>query len=81
MKRVYHQSNVPCEPFYVSVENIEQAILILNVLANYDLYLQDLYLGKEFSNCQGLEQFNEDSQEWEEYYNNDGESIEDLMNN
>jgi len=56
------------------VNNIEEAIFTLNALADRDL--KNKYVT---SNAGGLEVFTEDG--WEEYYNEEGDSIDEIMRN
>ena len=71
--RVYWIANAPNKLFRKEVKNIDEAILVLNVLTDYDLYLDDLI----DNNAGGLEVF-EDG-EWTEYYNEYGDDIFDIM--
>ena len=71
--RVYHIPNVPRDPYYVDVRSIEDAIIILDALAFYDLYLGENVIG---TNVQGLMIF-EDG-EWCEWQDSDGNEIDDL---
>ena len=49
--RICHYPQIPCEPFIVKVESLEEADKIMNTLANY-------------SNMTILEQWNEEEQDW-----------------
>ena len=59
---------VPCKAFYVEVSNIEEAALLLNTLANYDLFQLENNIKPDYSNMNGVEIFDEDTQEWEDWY-------------
>ena len=74
--RVWWISNPPSEAYRVDVTSIEDAIRILNVLAFYDLYLDDVIS----CNVGGLEVFNEEDKEWEEYYDDEGRDIREIEN-
>lgn len=54
--RVWHIPQVPSEViFYVSVKNIDEAVLVLNCLAEYDAYEYENEIKPDYSNAQGLE--------------------------
>lgn len=72
--RVYHIPNVPREPYYVDVETVDAAIQVLDVLANYDLYLGEEMIG---TNVQGLMVW--DDGEWCDWYDVEGREIHEVM--
>jgi hypothetical protein len=77
--KVWHIPQVPGKPFEVPVNNIEEAKLILNVLANYDTFQFENKIKPDYCNVQGLvvydENFdgdgNDDWVEWEDEEGND----------
>jgi len=59
------------DAFRMNVESVEQAIIVLTALMNYDLHLGDVIT----DNASGLE-MQDDSGEWSEWYDEDtGEDI------
>ncbi len=72
--RVWHIPQVPGKPFHVSVSSPEEAIKILDVLANYDAFQFKQHIKPDYSNAAGLEVF--EAGEWSEWYNEDGEDID-----
>lgn len=62
------------DPFEREVSSIEEAILLLNFIADYDLYLGDNLIS---SNIGGLMEFVDG--EWLEYESPQGYSIDDFM--
>ena len=62
-------------PFEREVSSIEEAILLLNFIADYDLYLGDDLIS---SNAGGLIEFVDG--EWLDYESPQGYSIDDFMN-
>lgn len=66
--RVWNIVNPPNDPEYYSVNNPEEAIVMINKLA-------DAQLKNEFIECNafGLEVF--ENGEWSEWYSEDGEDI------
>ena len=66
--RVWWIPQIPMnESFKVIVKNIDEAKLLLNALAEYDLFQLKHNIKPDYSNVGGLMTFNEDG-EWEEYY-------------
>ncbi|GMX64502.1 hypothetical protein Elgi_37710 [Paenibacillus elgii] len=62
--RVAHFPQIPCNPFYVEVEDLHQAKKIMDVLANYDLFQLNNKIKPNYCNTTVLEQWNEEEQEW-----------------
>ena len=73
--RVWHIPQVPGQSFHVSVETPEEAIKILKILAEYDMFQYEENIKPDYSNAAGLEVF-EDG-EWSEWYNDIGEDIDE----
>jgi len=83
--RVWWIPQVPMTGFHVHVESVEDAMLILKVLADYDLFLLKHRLRRNFSNGGGLEVFDtkdttdSTSGSWVEWYNAAGGHIQEIM--
>lgn len=76
--RVWWIPQIPMVPFRVPVKTPEEAILLLNALAKYDLFQLEHNIKPDFSNTGGLESFNDyDDGEWSDWENDEGESIDD----
>lgn len=75
--RVWHIPQIPCRPFYVPVSTPEEAIKILDVLANYDLFQLENNIKPDYSNAQGLEEWIEAEQDWLEWNSEDGLEIKE----
>lgn len=73
--RVWHVPQIPCKSFYVPVSSPDEAIKILNVLADYDLFQLDNNIKPDYSSAQGLEEWDETEQEWIEWTSEDGLEI------
>lgn len=71
--KIWWNSNFGHPPFTREVTDVEEAMKILSVLTDYDLYLED----KIVANAGGLEEF-EDG-EWLEYYDEEGLDIFEIM--
>ena len=78
--RVWWIPQVPMNPFTVPVANIGEAKLILNTLANYDLFQFDNNIKPDYCNAGGLECFSQDDDgEWCEWYDEEtGDGIDDV---
>jgi|GEM_PF-2486960 len=75
--RVWWIPQVPGRPFLVSVPSVEAAALILGTLAQYDIFQLENRIKPDYCNAGGLEVLEGD--EWEEWYSEEGESIDDVM--
>ncbi|TPG68672.1 hypothetical protein EEL31_09135 [Brevibacillus laterosporus] len=62
--RVSHFPQIPCKPFVVEVDNLEQARLVHNTLADYDLFQYDNNIKPDYANATVVEQWDEEEQEW-----------------
>jgi hypothetical protein len=72
--KVWWIPQVPMKPFEVPVKNIDEAHLILNVLAAYDYFQYKTRVKGDYANIGGLLIF-EDG-EWLEWENEEGENID-----
>lgn len=75
--RVWHIPQIPMKGFRVQVKNKDEAVLVLNTLAQYDLFQLENNIKPDYSNAQGLEVF-EDG-EWVEWYDDEGNNIDHFM--
>ena len=62
--RVCHYPQIPCDPFIVEVESLEEARMIKSTLGNYDLFQYENKIKPDYSNMSTVEQWDEDEQEW-----------------
>ncbi|QPK89810.1 hypothetical protein IEN91_05060 [Bacillus velezensis] len=62
--RVAHIPQVPMEAFYVEVKSLEEAKLIFDVLANYDLFQFENNIKPDYANATFLEEFDKEENEW-----------------
>ena len=72
--RIWHNSNLGNPAFTRDVPDIETAILLLDVLAYYDLYQGD----RVVANAQGLQYYDEQEKEWFDWCNEEGEDIDEV---
>ncbi len=72
--RVWHIPQVPMRAFRVYIDSIKEAKLILKTLAIYDLFQMEHKIKPDYSNAQGLEEF--DGKEWSEWMNEEGDDID-----
>jgi hypothetical protein len=75
--RTWHIPQVPGKPFQVRVRSLREAKLLLRTLANYDAFQFENRIKPDYSNAQGLEEF--DGKEWSEWESRDGEMIDHYM--
>lgn len=78
--RVWHIPQVPCKAFHVHVDSPEEAVKIMDMLAMYDLFQYENRIKPDYCNAQGLEEFDEEEQEWLEWYSDDGMDIKEYAN-
>ena len=67
---------MPMESFNVPVKNTDEAILIMETLANYDIFQYENGIKPDYCNAGGLNVF--ENGEWIEWENENGEQIDDL---
>jgi hypothetical protein len=75
--RLSHFPQVPCKPFMVGVDSLEEALKIADVLASYDLFQFGNNIKPEYCNMTILEQFDADEQEWCNWEDENGYRFED----
>lgn len=82
--RVWWIPQLPMDcPFYVSVETVREGRMILEVLADYDIFQFENNIKPDYSNTGGLEHFDPDDTEdgpegsWVEWCDEDGYTLED----
>lgn len=63
--------------FHVDVETPEEAIKVLDILADYDLFQFENHVKPDYCNAQGLEEWDEQDSEWYEWYSEDGLDIKE----
>lgn len=62
--RVCHFPMVPGESFNVEVQSVEEAKKVMDILADYDLFLEEQRIRGDYSNVSVLEEYSEEEQEW-----------------
>lgn len=75
--RVWWIPQVPMEAFYIPVESPEEGQKVMNILATYDCFQYNHNVKPDYVNTGGLEYFNEESSEWEDWYFEDENSYYD----
>ena len=74
--RVEHFPQVPCKPFIIPVNTIEEALLLFNVLADYDLFQFDNRIKPDYANMTCLNVWDEEENEWLTWCDGEGYEIE-----
>lgn len=71
--RIWWIPQIPMNnPFYVSVKNIKEAILVDKTLVRYDMFQFENNIKPDYSNAGGLEIYNDNEwQDWEDENGND----------
>ena len=69
--RVLHYPQIPCEPFFVEVENEREAYLMSQTLADQHLFLYDNNFIQDYANMILVEMWDEEEEDWTEYYNDE----------
>lgn len=77
--RVWHIPQIPMKAFYVDVASLEEAIKILGVLCDYDLFQYENKVKPDYCNIGGLEEFDEVNNTWSEWHSEDDLSIWELI--
>jgi len=64
--RVWWIPQIPMQPFYVEVQTLQEAHLLLETLAMYDAFQFENKVKPDYSNAGGLQVFEND--EWSDWY-------------
>lgn len=75
--RIWWIPQVPGTPFHHDVDSPLQAKTMLHVLAMYDLFLLEHNHRVDFSNVGGLQYFDEQENEWFDWEDENGYSVDD----
>lgn len=63
--------------FYIPVETVKEAKKLLDILAAYDCFQYNHHIKPDYCNTGGLQVYNEEEQEWEDWYHEDEEDYFD----
>ena len=66
--RVWWIPQVPMKAFTVGVSSVEEGVKIKGILADYDKFQYKHKVKPDYSNVGGLQQWNEEDQEWEDWF-------------
>ena len=67
--RVWHMPQLGCDAtLYVPVKTAEEGKKVMDLFACYDLFQLENHIKPDYSNASGIEIFNEEEQEWEDWY-------------
>lgn len=66
---------VPCEPFEIPVDSVEQGVFVMDTLANYDIFQYENNIKPDYSNAGILVEWDEKDHEWVDWC--DAETGED----
>ena len=77
--RIWWIPQVGSETMYIPVESPEEGRKLLDILAVYDLFQLENNIKPDFCNCGGLQQFDEEYNEWNDWwYETEDEYFDDL---
>jgi hypothetical protein len=66
--RIWWMPQAPMKAFYVPVRSLEEAALVQDTLALYDLFQYDNKVKPDYANMGGLQEFDEEEQDWVDWY-------------
>ena len=65
--QVWHYPQIPCKPFIVEVVDLREAVKIMQVLGDYDLFQFDNKIKSDYSNATVLIKYNTETKIWEDW--------------
>ena len=65
--RVWWIPQVPMEPFHVNASSLQECVLLLDVLAKYDMFQFENNIKPDYCNAGGVEQWSDDTKEWDDW--------------
>lgn len=76
--RIWHKCQIGMDKkFYYSVKSVDEAWFLLNVIWDYDSFQYRNKIKGDYTSASGLQYFNENDNEWEEWYDENGCDIEE----
>mgnify|MGYP001947346266 CR=1 FL=1 len=66
---------------YIPVETPEEGKKVMDILGCYDLFQLENNIKPDYANANGLQVYDEESGEWEDWYSEDGEELETHLEN
>jgi hypothetical protein len=77
--RVWWIPQIPGKAFHVSVKTVDEAILLLNTLAEYDAFQYENRIKPDYCNVGGFERYDEEESAWFEWDDDAGYEIYDVI--
>ena len=78
--KVWWIPQVPMKSFFVPVNSLEEARLILDTLAQYDAFQLENNIKPDYSNTGGLLKWDREENEWIDWEDDDGLDFEEYCN-
>ena len=75
--RVWWMPQVGYGTFYVPVESVEEAKKVMDLLSSYDCFQYNQNIKPDYCNCGGLQVYNEETEDWEDWYFEDDQNYFD----
>lgn len=66
--RVWWIPQVPMKSFFVDVSNLQEGVLLLKVLADYDIFQFENNIKPDYCNAGGIVQWDSEAGEWEDWH-------------
>lgn len=77
--RVWWYPQIGTDTFYVPVHSVEEAKKVMDILAYYDCFLMNQEIRGDYCNAGGLEVWDDETEEWNEwYYDDDDHYFDDV---
>lgn len=77
--RIWWIPQIPGAPFMLNVKDAEEGVMLMAILAKYDLFQFHRLIKPDYYDIGGFEIFEDD--EWTEWYSEDGEDINEWLQN
>lgn len=76
--RIWWIPQVPGTPFHVSITNLDEAVLLVTTLADYDLFQYENRIKGDYCNTGGMEEYHDG--EWLEWHHpSTDQNIDEIM--
>ena len=67
--RVWHIPQLGCRAtIYIPVKNVREGKKVMDILAAYDLFQLENNIKPDFCNASGLQKYNKENEEWEDWF-------------
>lgn len=74
--KVSHYPQIPCNPFEVEFDTIQEALRLKDILADYDMFQYENRIKPDYCNMTAILAYDEKYKEW---YELDDYEVEDIL--